>query len=261
MEAIIIVSLMVGYFVVLGIIYLIPMGNKFVKKISDGCNLSKEITGTLKGVLIMGIIISHIALRSSYFQTDIISNMAFKAILIILGNLGTIGVAGFYVLSGYGNAYSLDKCMSRLQVTMWFGKRVKKIIITFLICYMVVVCFDFLVYGHKYTSSKIVQEVCTLTIPNTITWYLKIQILLYVFTFLTRIITMNRKVTGIGITALCILYAILAKYIMHLDRYWWNTVICYPVGYYISLYYEAIQLFLLHNIRKATLFNLLLFGE
>lgn len=254
MEAIIIVSLLVAYFVPLGIIYLIPIGNKFIKNFSDGCNLSKETTGTLKGVLIIGIMISHIALRSSYFQTDIISNLAFKAILIILGNLGTIGVSGFYVLSGYGNGYSLDKCMSRLQVTMWFWKRVKKIIITFLICYMVVVYFDFFVYGHKYTSSKIVQEVCTLTIPDTTTWYLKIQMLLYVFTFLIMIITMNRKVTGIGITVLCILYVIWAKYIMDLDGYWWNTVICYPVGYYINLYMRQMQLFLLHNIRKSTLF-------
>ena len=196
MEAIIIVSLLVAYFVPLGIIYLIPIGNKFIKNFSDGCNLSKETTGTLKGVLIIGIMISHIALRSSYFQTDIISNLAFKAILIILGNLGTIGVSGFYVLSGYGNGYSLDKCMSRLQVTMWFWKRVKKIMI----------------------------------------------------------ITMNRKVTGIGITVLCILYVIWAKYIMDLDGYWWNTVICYPVGYYINLYMRQMQLFLLHNIRKSTLF-------
>lgn len=259
MESKIVIALLIIY-IALGAIYLIPLVKKYIQtsKIKKVDNLSKSNTDTLKGFLIVGIMFSHIVLRASYFHGNEVTNLGLKSILVFLGNLGTIGVAGFFVLSGYGNSISINKCQNRHRIMMWFWRRVKKIIVTFVFCYMTVISTNFLLYGHTYAASKVVWDICTLTIPSTTTWYLKIQMLLYVFTFLSMIFSMDKKTTGVCITILCIVYAVVAKYMLHLQKYWWNTVFCYPLGYFVGMYKQDIKTFLINNIKKTILILLII---
>ena len=192
--------------------------------------------------------LSHVILKSSYFYSSNIPNIFMRAILLFMGSLGSIGVAVFFLLSGYGNASSLKNCDCRWQIIKWFSKRIKKCIMVYLSCYIVISLTDIIITHQYYSLEKIIYEIFTLTIPYTTTWYLKVQVMLYFITFISLFLFKGKKKLVYFIFLLSMMYAILAKFMFQLDSYWWNTVICYSVGWFIQNNIKRIHILLINNL-------------
>ena len=92
------------------------------------------------------------------------------------------------------------------------------------------------VFSYKASVSlkEIFNSLLFLQMPGTSTWYLKIQILLYLFTLLA-FVAFPLKLRNNIIIILVIGYAFVAKY-NDLADFWWKTVLCYSAGSYFAEY-------------------------
>lgn len=84
--------------------------------------LSKESTGALKGAAIFAVVISHICQDAPELKNLLIGG---KYTYTILFSGGGIGVAIFFLLSGYGCYISIEKTQKEF---IWFLKHALKML-------------------------------------------------------------------------------------------------------------------------------------
>lgn len=152
----------------------------------------------------------------------------------VLSSLGDVGVGMFFFFSGYGNYSSIRKDDNKLDASAkrfwkWFWKRVKKTILIFLMCYIVVGIVNIVLYDSNASPDEMIKGVLTLTLPGTTTWYLKIQLLFYVITLISVLSFGISKSVWI-VLILSIVYAV-SMYRAGFATFWWHTSLCYSVGY------------------------------
>lgn len=195
-------------------------------------SLKKEKTDILKGIAILGIFISHIV---THMKLDMEQyNIIIQLVYYILVSLGDVGVAIFFFMSGYGNGCSLEKSTTHKKTFIWFGKHVVKIIFAFLVIYVLTVIVNMFVFKARISLNENIRNLVTLSLPGTVTWYLKIQLLLYVFTIIAMTINFNRRLVCLIISLLSLMYSVL-MYIIGFENFWWQTSLCYALGFYTSI--------------------------
>ena len=140
-----------------------------------------------------------------------------------------MGVAVFFMLSGYGNYFSAQKAIDRFK---WLIKRIVQILIPFIFCFIYVTAVQIIIFRSP-VSLDYLKNFVTFSIPGTTTWYFKIQILLYVF--LTLAVIINWDKSHYILCGLVIIYIVVA-YCIKMNDYWYMTSLCFPLGYMIGKY-------------------------
>lgn len=221
--------------------------------------LEREQTDVLKGIAIIGIFISHIATHSSFYLPNAREeSYALKFILYFLVSLGDIGVAVFFFFSGYGNYLSLLRGNEKTFYWKWLKKRILNSILTFLLCYLTVYLMHMIFAGEFIPLKTILLNCFTLTMPETTTWYLKIQILFYIITFLTAIVCDKEK--WLKVIALASLLYSFIMYFIGMERFWWQTALCYVLGMYVAKKPGRIKEECLKHPRRYVIGLLLMFA-
>ena len=100
--------------------------------------LNKESTEALKGVAIIAIIFSHICQAAPELKNLLLGG---KYSYTIVFTWGGIGVAIFFLLSGYGCYISIGKSINKLT---WLITHVTRLLIYFLISYLFIYLFIYL---------------------------------------------------------------------------------------------------------------------
>lgn len=185
--------------------------------------LTKENTDSTRGIAICMIAASHIAQFTS--GGGVAHNFVFL--------WGGMGVAVFFMLSGYGNYFSIQKATSRVQ---WLIKRIIQILVPFVFCFIYVTIVQIFIFRCP-ASWDYFRNFVSLSIPGTSTWYFKIQILLYAFLMLSVIICRDKS--HYILCVLVLLYISIA-YGIKMDNYWYMTSLCFPLGYIIGKYKEKV---------------------
>lgn len=94
-----------------------------------------------------------------------------------------------------------------------------------------------------------VRDFFTLTIPDTAEWYLKVQMLMYIFVLLAFLI--NAKKSSVLLFIFTLAY-VCCGFILKLPDYWWMTAMCFPLGFAFADYKEqVISLSSFRNFRYA----------
>lgn len=152
----------------------------------------------------------------------------------IVSSWGAVGVAIFFFLSGYGNYYSVEKISNEYVPSariQWIIHRIAKLVITFVLCYILVVLITALLIPDAYNIKEYFINFMFLKLPGTSTWYLKIQILMYVFIWFSSFIP--KRMRSVCVAALSLVYVIIA-YSINLPDYWWKTSLCFCAGMFIA---------------------------
>lgn len=171
--------------------------------------------------MLIGIIFHHIILNYEIPQGKL-----GKIIYLMIAS-GGVGVAVFFFLSGYGNYFSMRKAKKLVPLC---SCKIIRSIISFILCFFVVVITAKVFYGTP--IENMLSDVVTLTIPNTSSWYLKVQILMYIILMVSCIaFSKNQLSRAICITSVSFVYGIWA-YAFKLPTYWWDTALCFSVGYW-----------------------------
>lgn len=206
--------------------------------------LEKSVTDTIRGIAIIMIMMAHIVQQLG----DRLSIPIFGGnyIKLLVFSWGGVGVGLFFLLSGFGNMASLMKSfMNPVSSKVdWILKRLIRLVISFIFSFIFVVLFTKFFGVCEYDLKDLCLHFIQLKLPDCSTWYLKIQILLYVFIFVsfflaglfrTGEITRHSAISGIICAVFVFGYAFIANFYMKLPDYWWKTSLCFVVGVFLYL--------------------------
>ena len=190
--------------------------------------LDKKRTDSIRGIATLMVVISHIMAANVWIPEKLIGG-GYTA--RIIGIWGGLGVALFFVLSGYGCAFSIEKVEKNVSSALrWFILHSFRIILFYVVCFLIVIGISALNIG-RLNLAQILLDFVTLTIPGTTTWYLKVQLFFYLVIAIS--IKLNKEKRWILMGILTLSYAYVA-YVMGLPDFWWKTSMCFPVGFVIA---------------------------
>ncbi len=193
-------------------VYLLFQG----KKTPPEQQFNKEMTGTVRGVATVGIMLCHISSR-------------LQASDAILSALGYLGAGIFMFIAGYGNEISLSRREAKLK---WMSNKVTKIYVPTLVCYLLTLGVQVLLVREDAASipldEMLVGMLC-LDLPMTTNWFAKVIFGAFVFHWLTRKVVHCRESEGIVVLALCVLFIAAAR-MLQMASFFYTTILCYGLG-------------------------------
>lgn len=201
--------------------------------------LDKESTDWIRGLAILIIMIHHAVQQNSNYQ--------FLYPFLVLGYGG---VAIFLLLSGYGIGVQYKKRSDYLNG--FLKNKILRLYITFCVAYAVMYIGAW-VNGSYINQRMLWHNLLTMSVADSATWYIKVQALLYVVFY---IIFKNKKINDAK--KLKILFGTSLIYIFiclifDVQKYWYFTVLWFPVGMFLAWNKESI----INNIKNKGNFILL----
>lgn len=136
-------------------------------------------------------------------------------------------------------------------------KRILRIYITFWFIWIIDLIVILFINEDKFSISILVKQALTLTFPYWINWYLKIQVIAYILFYIAyKLFKKNNDIVLLLLTiiSVCIMY------ILRLDSYWWNTIICFGLGSIFAERKEKIIVKLKRNKYIILILSLITFG-
>ncbi len=192
-----------------------------IKNSSDVMNNGfggKNKTDTLRGVAIIMIVYSHICQFEKTFAEIVIGGHFVKSVIYCWG---AIGVSLFFILSGFGCFHSI---MNQPK-GMFIIKHGLKILVHFSVAF-VFICGIREYYNSSLNLGIIVKSYLELELPEVTTWYIKIQLLMYIFLFVAFV---NNRIPALTVSLLSLLYSLLA-WSRGVPAFWWKTSLCFSAG-------------------------------
>lgn len=205
----------------------------------------RENTNATKGIAILMIILSHIL----QYTGEAIPVVGGNKIRAVVGSFGAVGVAIFFFLSGYGIFLLLNKRDKKFLVLQTVILQIIRLVLVFVVSFGVVGIVRLVLIEVFHTTpiagSKVFHSFITLQMIGTSTWYLKIQIIFYLFAMVSFCI-FPLKYRNAVITLFVIGYVVIAKWI-NLPDFWWKTAMCFPMGALCAENKERLSCFVERN--------------
>ncbi len=193
---------------------------------NEGYSISN--TNSIKGLLSLFIVLSHLAGKTDYA----LPLFGFSA-------MGAIGVGCFFFLSGYSLVVSAKNKKSYFKGFLY--NRYKKILVPYIIMvflYVILICFL-----CKTPLEDIINSfICGYPISNS--WYvfacLYCYFLFWIF-FRKSDMTTSKYKPVLLVLAGIVFYIIVTAFILKWGGWWYKTIICFPLGLAFALYQDAIK--------------------
>ncbi|MBO5929115.1 MAG: acyltransferase family protein [Clostridia bacterium] len=191
--------------------------------------LSLEKTTSIKGIFIIIVFFSHF---NKYFTPiNMMDSLYFK----LISEIGQNMVVAFLFYSGFGVMESIQK-----KGTPYLQQMPKNRMLRVLFEFQIATIFS-LVYNFL-ANEQLNFEKILLYFISWENWYIFAILCLYTFTFLGfRWLKKNQYHKGIFLVALLTVGYILVMRQLK-SRFWYDTVLCYPLGMLWSLYKDKIKL-------------------
>lgn len=200
--------------------------NSILAKKNKYAFLDKESTGALRGATIIAIAFAHICQYAPELKEVLFGGKYSYTLLFMCGG---IGVAIFFLLSGYGCYISIGKATNK---NIWLIKHMVKLLICFIVSFIFVLVVNGLILGKVFDAKEWALSFILIKLPGTTSWYFKIQLLFYI------LLTVSEKIKKRQIYFVSIfifVYAVIANS-CGLADYWWKTSFCYVAGCIIAKY-------------------------
>lgn len=194
-----------------------------VRKRRPSDSLDHELSEELRGLGMLLIVMAH-AVKS----TDNYATFFFFVSAIL-------GVGACFLLSGYGLYKSLKAKTGYLD--HFLAKKFSRVLIPFVLLFLLSLFFDW-IHGDELRLRDILLNFVTLRFEGSLLWYLKIQLLLYVFFFLAfRFFSGSRAIAAVFV--LTVSYIVISA-CCGLKSYWYNTCLFFPLGVLLARYDYAV---------------------
>lgn len=180
-------------------------------------------TYTLRGICMLMIIIHHVL-------------KLMPSCPMVIWRWGDLGTAVFFFISGWGLYCSMEK-REKIDYN-YLLQNLKKLFIPFFIVWILVQLI-FQMIHPDYSCLKILYDGITLSFPSfdlTNLWFFKVIFLAYIISIQTFIFIENRLWRLSIISFFCCVYILLAWKILQLPRYYWCSILCFPIGMWLSAY-------------------------
>ncbi len=219
------------------------IGIKFRGKNGFEDYMSPQKTGSIKGIFVIIVLLSHVR---QYIKLDnSLMNEPFKDFMVFLGQLM---VVMFLFYSGYGVLLGLQK--KEGYVKSIITKRAPKVLLHYDIAIVIFFLLG-LALGRNYTVKKLLLSFIGLDAVGNSVWFIFVILILYILTFVAFIISGKKVILGTVITTLLSVAAMFVLRYLKSDEYWWyDTVMCYPLGMWFALAKPCIDKELLPDFNK-----------
>lgn len=211
--------------------------------------LSLKQTTTINGIFIIFVFIRHIFQYVSY-------NNAIDIPLVLLDKYtGQLIVTTFLFYSGYGIMESIKN--KRNYVDSIPKKRIVNTLIRFDICVCLYFVLGLILSDNISLSKFFLSLICVESIGNS-NWYILTILCMWVSVFISFKIFKNSSKKALIFTYLLSFFSIFIMYITNRPDYYYNTIICFPLGMSFSFHYKFI-LKKLSSVRKYIFFIFVIF--
>lgn len=201
--------------------------------------LSKETTSSIKGLFVLIVFYSHISGYVTFSQNSFLMN---KLSLF----LGQLMVTMFLFYSGYGVFVSLKKKGKEYLDNFPKNRILKTYLQFFIIVGLFLIVNLFL--NKKVKIFNIFLSFLGWDSLGNSNWYIFIIILLYLFTYLSfKIFSKSYEKSVVSVWLFTLLFLIIIKNFR--PTYWYDTILCYPLGLSFGYYQKRIEPFLKNNKR------------
>lgn len=202
--------------------------------------MSKDQTGSIKGIFAVIIFCSHI---KGYTQLS--NNLLDNLYVTLLGHLGQLMVTLFFFYSGYG---VLKSYIAKDNYSKNFAKnRILKTLLHFdiaVFCYLVLA----LILKSNYSWYEYLLSFTGWTTLGNSNWFIFVMLALYLITALSFILAnkfgKSKGIIVFSSVAVLSIVLIIALMLAGKDRGWCDTLLCYPMGMLFAIYEDKINAFL-----------------
>lgn len=183
----------------------------------------------------IAIIIHHICNQIQKFYPEVYSEYH----LAMTGSWGYLGTGIFFFMSGFGIFMSLK---NNTPISLEYSyNHIKGLIKPFLAVFLV---DSIILVSIEGFSSDIIRDLFMLKLASKDTWFIKIILLCYVVTFITFALKLKDKNSLICIIFTTLFYIIVAVALLGLPEKWYITILNFPLGMALGLYYDHVSTFL-----------------
>lgn len=196
--------------------------------------LTKDATQAIRGVGMLLIVFSHA------IENTINNTTYFFYVSAILG------VSACFLVSGYGLFISMSKKENYLKG--FLIQKFSRLLIPYFIFFIISIIVN-LTTDNIVNFKDTILELITLQLDGLLLWYLKIQLLLYIFFYLSFKFIKNQNIAITVIFVLTLIYYVIALK-CGLKPYWYNTCIFFALGILMAKTKDSI----LHLIKKCYIF-------
>ncbi len=190
--------------------------------------MSPQKTGSIKGVFVVIVLLSHV--RQYVALDNSAMNAPFKDFMSFLGQLM---VVAFLFYSGYGVALGLKNKDGYAKTLP--TKRALKVLLHFDIAVLIFYITG-LALGKNYSIEKLLLSFIGLDGVGNSVWFIFDIIILYILTFAVFVFTKKRMALGTTIMTVVSLVTVVVIKEFKGNEYWWyDTVMCYPLGMWYAL--------------------------
>lgn len=205
--------------------------------------MSPQKTGALKGVFVIIVVLSH--LRQYITLDNSAYNLPFQKFMVFLGQLM---VVVFLFYSGYGVLLGLRK-KDGYAVSI-ITKRVPKVLLHFDIAVVIFFVLGWLT-GRHYPVTKLLRSLIGIDGVGNSVWFITVILILYIITFAVFVFARKKIILGTLITTLASAAVVVLFLHFRPHEYWWyDTIMCYPLGMWYAIAKERIDKALLPNFGK-----------
>lgn len=191
-----------------------------LKKKNEVIILSINESNCLRGLAIVGVIFNHLV-QHTQVKGGLINKFYF---------IGYLFVGLFFMLSGFGNYESYKK---KNNITfMWLIKRLARVYVTYIIVFIISIIAYIVLDKCDISLRYILYNLVTIRLPGWLNWYIKILFLSYILFFVSFKFNKNKEII---LTCMVVLSILIMK-CFGLYSFWWNSLLCFVLGIYLSKY-------------------------
>ncbi|MBQ9993179.1 MAG: acyltransferase [Clostridia bacterium] len=193
--------------------------------------MSKDRTTSIKGVFAYIIVLSHML---QYISTSGADNIARAAIV----GIGQLMVTMFFFYSGYG---IMESCKAKPGYMKGFFKnRIIKTLVHFDIAIVLFIILNYFI-GKEYSLKRTLLAFTGWTSIGNSNWFVFCTLALYLITLLCFAVFAKKRGVAFALTLVLTLgLIVLLREVKH-DYWWYNTLLCYPLGMLWSLIREGVE--------------------
>lgn len=190
--------------------------------------LSRSVTDSVKGVFIILVFLSHFAGYVTYVAPI---DKAGKSISAWLGQLI---VTCFLFYSGYGVCEAIQK-RGAAYVFPFPKNRIGKTLLHFDVAVLLFLVVR-LCLGKTFSLKNILLSLVAWESLGNSNWYIFAVLMLYLITWLAFLLVQkHHKYAAVLVTVLTVGYIVVLRAVRPRDTWWFDTVLCYPLGMWVSL--------------------------
>lgn len=181
----------------------------------------------LRGLLALLIVSHHLGQNSEIYPLS-----------DFMAGIGAPIVAVFFFISGYGLSISY-KAKGAAYLDNFLKKRLGKLLPKFVVLtvVMMIIYHFFSDNSLEIQLIKFIKQGWT-PLPNS--WFIYAIVYVYISFYICSLCVKDSCRLGISFTVASVLYIWLTCNILHFQDYWYITIICVNLGYFVAYYEEKI---------------------